>query len=124
MDFMPTLLAAAGAPPLSQKDSDGANLLPQILGHSPVIARTLFWRYKANEQSAIRDGDWKYLKIGGKEHLFQVSADPRERAELKDVHPDTFSDLKHKYEKWNNDVLPYIQENSSEDVKEFYADRY
>lgn len=124
MDFMPTLLAAAGAAPLSPKDSDGANLLPQILGDSPVVSRTLFWRYKANEQSAIRDGDWKYLSIGGKEHLFHVSVDPRERAELKDVHPDIFYDLKQKYEKWNKDVLPYIRENSSEDVKDIYADRY
>ena len=124
MDFLPTLLAAAGAAPLSLKDSDGVNLLPQILGHSPVKARTLFWRYKANEQSAIRDGDWKYLKISGKEHLFHISKDPRERANLAEAHPDIFDDLKKKYDIWNTGVLPYTAESSSEDVKSIYADRY
>ena len=124
MDFMPTLLAAAGAPPLSAGETDGANLLPQILGRAPVVPRTLFWRYNANDQAAVREGDWKYLKLGGKEHLFNVAADPRERAELAGEHPERFAALKALYAGWEAQMLPYTPSNRSEDVKQYYPDRY
>ena len=124
MDFTPTLLAAAGAPPLSAEQTDGANLLPQLTGRAAPIPRTLYWRFKANEQAAVRDGDWKYLKLGGKEHLFNVVADPRERAELKAVHPERFAGMKAKYAEWNAQMLPYPEGSFSESVKNSYPDRY
>lgn len=124
MDFLPTLLAAAGGPALTPDETDGANLLPQLLGQAPARPRTLFWRFKANEQAAVRDGDWKYLRLGGKEHLFNIVADPRERAELKEVHPDHFAALKAKYAAWDGEMLPYAPDTSSEDVKEDFPDRY
>ncbi len=124
MDFMPTLLAAAGAPPLSSSDTDGTNLLPQLTGAAPAISRTLFWRYKANDQAAVRDGDWKYLRLGGKEHLFHVTTDPRERAEQRVVRPDIFNNLKQKFAAWEKGILPYTELNNSEDVGNYYSDRY
>ena len=124
MDFLPTLLAAAGGPALSAQDTDGVNLLPQILGEAPPVSRTLFWRFKANEQAAVRDGDWKYLKLGGKEHLFHVASDPRERAELAEVHPERLAALKARYAAWDNEMLPYGADTSSEDVKRSFPDRY
>ena len=124
MDFMPTLLAAAGAPPMMPDETDGMNLLPQILGEAQSVSRTLFWRYNANDQQAVRDGKWKYLKLGGKEHLFDVINDPRERANLSGIYPDQFTSLKEKYAAWNSTMLPYTINNSSEDVRELYPDRY
>src|SRR5262252_6545650 len=50
-DWLPTLLAAAGGAPDSNYPSDGENLLPVLTGSAPVHARTLYWRYKANEQA-------------------------------------------------------------------------
>ena len=46
--------------------------------------RKLFWRYKTNAQRAMRDGDFKYLKIRDNTFLFNVVEDPRERANLQD----------------------------------------
>ena len=46
-------------------------------------ARKLFWRYKALAQRAARIGEWKYLKILDNTFLFNVVADPLERANLK-----------------------------------------
>ena len=63
MDWMPTLLAAAGGSPDPAYPMDGINLLPMLTGAAPIRPRTLFWRYKANAQRAIRDGDMKFLKI-------------------------------------------------------------
>jgi arylsulfatase A-like enzyme len=33
-------------------------------------------------QRALRDGDWKYLRVDGHDYLFDIPADERERANL------------------------------------------
>ncbi len=85
MDWMPTLLAAAGVTPDPAFPSDGLNLLPFLAQNTPTVPRKLFWRYKANAQRAARDGDYKYLKILDNTFLFNVVEDPMERANLKDA---------------------------------------
>ena len=55
-DWLPTLLAAAGGVPDPNYPSDGENLLPVLTGAAPAHSRTLYWRYKANDQAAVRDG--------------------------------------------------------------------
>ena len=123
MDFVPTLLAAAGGKVVAD-DFDGENLLPVLLGRTDPVERTLFWRFNAHQQAAVRQGDWKYLKMADQEHLFNLAADARERAELKDRHPEKFEELKQLFADWNGDMLPYQDGNFSEDVKKSYADRY
>ena len=110
MDWLPTLLAAAGTAANPDFASDGDNLLPVILGHSAPYSRTLFWRYKANTQRAVRSGDWKYLKISGNEFLFDVTTDQRERANLATKHPQVFAQLKQQWEDWNTTMLPITQD--------------
>lgn len=124
MDFLPTLLSAAGGNPMKAGSFDGEDLLPVLTGAVPPHPRTLFWRFKASEQAAVRQGDWKYLKLGGKEHLFNVVADQRERAELAGEYPDKFAELKRLYAVWNAQMLPYPAKSFSEEVKKSYPDRY
>ena len=123
IDFFPSLLAAAGEEDL-ELAMDGVNLLPQFLNQEPTIPRTLFWRFKAGNQAAVRHGDWKYLRLGGKEHLFNLVADPRERVLLKDSHPEVFARLKALYHDWNENMLSYPKESHTESVKNSYPDRY
>jgi arylsulfatase A-like enzyme len=106
MDWLPTLLAAAGAAPAPSHPPDGKNLLPVLLGEQKPQERTLFWRYKANAQRAVRAGNWKYLKLNGNEFLFDVAKDQRERANLALKYPDKLADLKQQWERWNADMLP------------------
>ena len=124
MDFLPTLLGMVGNPYLGQVRIDGIDLSHQLLDAAPIQERELYWRFKANQQAAMRSGDWKYLKLGEKEHLFNVKSDPRERAQLKDKHPELFSELRQKYASWNTAMLPYGDASRTEDVRDFYADRY
>ncbi len=124
IDWLPTLLAAAGASAAPDYPPDGHDLLPVLRGASPEYSRTLFWRYRANEQAAVREGSWKYLSLGGREHLFDVRADPRERTELKDSNPEVFARLKRLYQQWSADMLPYPADASSYDVRTGTADRY
>jgi arylsulfatase A-like enzyme len=105
MDWMPTLLAAAGTAPDPAFPPDGENLLPVLTGAVPPHPRQLFWRFKSAEQRAMRDGDWKYLRIAGNEFLFDVVKDPRERANLKDRNMAVFDRLKNDWEAWNATML-------------------
>jgi arylsulfatase A-like enzyme len=122
MDWVPTLLAAAGAQPDPAYPSDGENLLDVFLGHAPVHPRQLYWRYLAAEQRALREGDWKYLKLGKQEWLFNLAEDEHERANLATKHPERFAAMKQAWERWNATMLPYPPDASSSG--NIAADRY
>ena len=104
MDWLPTLVAAAGSRPDPAYPSDGEDLAP-ALGGAPAHPRKFYWRYKAGSQRAVRDGDFKYLRIAGNEFLFDVAQDPRERGNLKDRRKDVFDRLKSDWEAWNATML-------------------
>jgi arylsulfatase A-like enzyme len=106
MDWMPTLLAAAGTSPDVALPSDGVDLGSIVTGRAAPHPRKLYWRYHAGSQRAIRDGNWKYLRIAGNEFLFDVVNDPRERANLKDRESEVFARLKGDWEAWNETMLP------------------
>jgi len=106
MDWLPTLLDAAGARPDSTYPADGISLLPMLTRNSPPAPRKLFWRYRHNAQRAIRDGNMKWLKIGPNTFLFDVAADPLERANLKQREAAMYRSLTSQYEEWNATMPP------------------
>lgn len=105
MDWMPTLLKAAGTAPGTYW-FDGIDLHATLAG-APPVDRTLCWRYLNMRQEACRSGDWKYLKILGNTFLFNIAADPLERANLKDRYPDIYARLVRQYDEWNASMLPF-----------------
>jgi arylsulfatase A-like enzyme len=113
MDWMPTLLAAAGTSPDPALPPDGMNLLPHLTTNAAPVPRTLYWRYKANAQRAIRDGDMKFLKILDNTFLFNVAEDPMERANLKDRQKDVYDRLVAKWLDWNATMLPEVDESAT-----------
>jgi arylsulfatase A-like enzyme len=128
MDWCPTLLDAAGARPDPAYPSDGISLLPVLTGKAAPSSRKLFWRYRANEQRAVRDGDLKWLKIGENTFLFDVVADPLERANLKARRPDEYRRLVREYEEWNATMLPedpkaYTHRFGAEDLADHYGNK-
>src|SRR5215831_19422792 len=106
MDWMPTLLAAAGTSADPAYPPDGEDLTAALTARPAPHTRKLFWRYKAGAQRAVRDGNWKYLRLAGNDFLFDVAQDPRERANLKERRPDVFQRLKSDWEVWNGTMLP------------------
>lgn len=111
MDWVPTLLAAAGAAPDPAYPTDGMNLLPMLSENAAAVPRKLFWRYKANAQRAARDGDYKFLKILDNTFLFNVVDDPLERANLKDREKEIYRRLVREWYEWNATMLPEIRES-------------
>jgi hypothetical protein len=57
-------------------------------------------------QRAARIGEWKYLKIFDNTFLFNVVADPLERANLKERRPDIYHRLVVEWTAWNATMLP------------------
>ena len=114
MDWLPTLLDAAGTAPAPSYAPDGTNLLPILTGTAPATERALFWRYKANEQAAMRDGPYKYLKLRNNTFLFDVVQDPRERANLKNRLPEIYADMVARWEAWAATMLPVIPDSFAE----------
>jgi arylsulfatase A-like enzyme len=83
MDLTATILAACKVTPPKSRSLDGIDLLP-LLGGEKIVPRTFYWRIDRNDrkQRAVRDGDWKYVRDGGIELLFNLSADPGERKDV------------------------------------------
>ena len=122
MDWTATLLAAAGGAQDPAYPMDGLNLLDIITGKAPLQPRKLYWRFKAAEQAALRDGDWKYLKIGRNEMLSNLAYDERERANFAEKEPARFAAMKQAWADWNATMLAYTPDASS--FQNIGADRY
>jgi arylsulfatase A-like enzyme len=125
MDWLPTLLAAAGTAPDPGYPPDGMNLLPMLAGNADPVERKLFWRYKNQWQRAARVGDYKFLKILDNTFLFNVVEDPLERGNLKDRNKDVYDRLVAEWQAWNASMLPEIAESFTEShTGAQFADRY
>jgi arylsulfatase A-like enzyme len=113
MDWMPTLLAAAGAAPDPAFPTEGMNLLPVLTEGAAPTPRKLYWRYKGLSQQALRDGDFKYFRIRDNTFLFNVIDDPMERANLKERRRNIYDRLVADWNAWNETMLPIDPENHS-----------
>jgi len=125
MDWFPTLLEAAGTKPDPAFPSDGMSLLAALGGDAPTVPRKLYWRFHANAQRAMRDGDMKWLKIRENTFLFNVVTDPLERANLKERQPQVYRRLVAEYDAWNATMLPESPKGYSEKISgRQWADHY
>jgi arylsulfatase A-like enzyme len=113
MDWLPTLVAAANGALDRSAPPDGIDLLPHLLDPASTVRRTLFWRYKSNAQRAVRDGDYKFLKMLDNTFLFNVVDDPMERANLKTRRTDVYDRLEAAWFEWNATMLPEVDESNS-----------
>jgi arylsulfatase A-like enzyme len=114
MDWFATLLDAAGVAPDPDHAPDGISLLPMLSGAAAPETRSLFWRYRTNAQRAMRDGDFKYLKIQENTYLFDVVDDPRERGNLKLLRKDVFDRMEAAWHAWNATMLAEIDDSFGE----------
>ncbi len=124
MDWLPTFVAAAGSAPDPRYPTDGVDIAP-ALGGAALPERSLFWRYKGHGQRAVRRGRLKYLRIGSNEFLFDVVADPLERANLKDRDAAAFAALKAEWEAWDKTMLPLDPQSYTHGITSSeWADHY
>jgi arylsulfatase A-like enzyme len=120
LDFLPTLLAAAGGTEPAGAKLDGVNLLPYLRGEKAGAPHAaLYWRFGG--QLAVRAGDWKLTKAvtgGGRAggggagsrrekatvegaKLFNLTDDVGEQTDLTAKHPEKVKELAALWQAWN-----------------------
>jgi arylsulfatase A-like enzyme len=106
MDWSATLLAAAGVAADAGYPLDGMSLLPVLQQADQRFHRPLYWRMNHRGQRALRDGDWKYLRVDGNDYLFNIPADERERANLAGREPVRLAAMREAWTRWNDSMPP------------------
>ncbi|MCX6848822.1 MAG: sulfatase-like hydrolase/transferase [Verrucomicrobia bacterium] len=86
-------------------DLDGVNLVPYLKGEITTPPHeALMWRWMA--QSAIHEGNWKLLRGGEREYLYDLATDLEERHNLASQHPDIAARLRTKLTTWCAELNP------------------
>ncbi len=106
MDWSATLLEAAGVAADAAYPLDGVSVLPVLRNAQHCFERPLHWRMNHRGQRALRDGDWKYLRVDGNDYLFNIPADERERANLAPREPGRLAAMRAAWERWNDSMPP------------------
>ncbi|TWU10115.1 sulfatase family protein [Allorhodopirellula heiligendammensis] len=108
------------------EDFDGVNLIPYFTGaRKEAPHEFLAWRWSA--QSAIREGDWKLLRGGDREYLYNLKSDLEEQHNLADEHPEIADRLREKLSHWASKLDPPGLANgdmskAATDYFDFYLD--
>ena len=106
MDWSATMLDAAGVGAHADCPLDGVSLLPVLRDAAHRFARPLHWRMNHRSQRALRDGDWKYLKVDDHEYLFNIPNDERERANRARLEPERLVAMRQAWLDWNASMPP------------------
>lgn len=106
MDWSATMLDAAGVAADPAYPLDGISLLHVLRDPSKAFRRPLHWRMNHRGQRAMRDGNWKYLRVDGHDYLFDIPSDERERANKAGREPDRLMAMRDAWEEWNATMPP------------------
>jgi len=94
IDILPTLVAAAGGQPPTDRTIDGVNLLPYLAKDGPKQPdRPLFWR--DGPYRAVQQQGWKLIvsEMPKKNWLFNLQQDPTEKHNLSEQEPQRVAQL-------------------------------
>ena len=106
MDWSATMLDAAGVGADTDYPLDGLSLLNILKTPTQTFRRTLHWRMNHRGQRAMRDGDWKYLRVDGNDYLFNILADERERSNKGNLDPEKLANMRAAWEIWEATMPP------------------
>src|SRR5699024_6473772 len=102
-DLYPTLLDAAGLPPVPMQHADGVSLLPWLRGTADPASRgPIFWHYPhysnqgGRPSAAVRQGRYKLIRFFEDEHceLYDLEQDVGEQHDLAAALPEVVEELR------------------------------
>ncbi|MEE2639482.1 MAG: sulfatase-like hydrolase/transferase [Planctomycetota bacterium] len=119
VDLLPTFCELAGARMPGGYQPDGTSQVPALLGKSaPTRTKPLFWKMQATWPPradrpdhwvswAILDQKWKLVTNGNGSYfeLYDMVADPFEKTDLKEAHPELVKPLLDQLQEWKK-TLP------------------
>jgi N-acetylgalactosamine-6-sulfatase len=109
-DFTASIARIAGVKPAADKPFEGIDIIRHVAEKKPDFDRTLYWRKPRGETvwKGVRQGSLKFVaqKQGDREteFLFDLSADPAEKTDLKTDRRADFERLKALYHDWEAEV--------------------
>ena len=86
--------------------------MPVLRDAAAVLPRPMHWRMNHRGQRALRDGDWKYLRVDGNDYLFNIAEDERERANQAALQPERLQRMRNAWLAWN-ETMPPIPEDAT-----------
>ena len=105
LDLLPTAVNLAGGELPKDRQYDGVDLMPYLLGKNRAAPHdVLCWRNSPN--SAIRKGNWKMFMAGEQVWLFDLSKDIGELKNLAKERPDIVEQLKKEFARWESGLKP------------------
>ncbi len=123
VDIFPTICAAAGiAPPPGLQ---GTSLLDLMAGGPENPDRAIYAELDraraARQQEAIRRGNWKFVRQGGKGDrlaLYDLARDPGERSNLAGAEPERAAKMERDLERWLDAHPPFSAPPAEEPLGE------
>ena len=98
LEVLPTLAAACGFTVPAATKLDGFDMLPVLAGKQKSPRKEMFW--KRRDSLGARIGRWKYVRMGGREYLFDLATDLGERRDLSKSNPVQFMRMKAAFAAW------------------------
>jgi uncharacterized sulfatase len=110
VDYYPTLVDIAGAPPPVGQVLDGVSIRPLLEQAGGLKRDAIYWHYPHYHHStpagAIRAGDWKLIEFfeDGRLELYNLAEDISESRNLAAEMPEKVAELREKLAVWRHDV--------------------
>ncbi len=109
LDLLPTIAAAAGAAPPSDRVIDGVNLLPYLkVGNTAVPHDVLFWRDGSYEMVIAKGWKLQQAARPAKTWLYHLDTDPTEQHNLADTELQKVQQLKGLLAAHNAEMQPAL----------------
>jgi arylsulfatase A-like enzyme len=108
LDVFATAAELTGAKVPATHKLEGVNILPYLTGEKTGAPHErLYWRAGGGNRWAIREGNYKLLKMYDEpQQLVDLAADIGEQKDLSAEKPDVVARLKAAYDTWNKDNIP------------------
>ena len=98
LELVPTLASACGFTVPAETKLDGYDMLSVLKGDSKSPRKKMFWKRKGSLGGRVEN--WKYVRMGGKEFLFDLSKDLGEKNDLSKSNPEQFEKMKDAFAAW------------------------
>ncbi|MFO1484738.1 MAG: sulfatase-like hydrolase/transferase [Verrucomicrobiaceae bacterium] len=102
LEFVPTLLAAAGANGPEGVKLDGFDMLPILRGKAKSPRQEMFWQRRGDK--AARFENWKWLESAKGNGLYNVSTDLGEQHDLTAEKPEVAKMMRERFAKWRAEM--------------------
>jgi arylsulfatase A-like enzyme len=115
LDIFATALALAAVPMPQDKKYDGVNLVPYLMGETKTPPHErLFWRTGGGRTYAMREGDWKLVRLGSQPaELYNLASDLSETKNLAAQQPEIAMRLTAALDAWDKELIPPVFPGSS-----------